>query len=333
MGSTAQLRSFDPGLGGHTVQAWSEYLADNPDLDAYMIDPLIASSWTVIYGDPKAGKSMLSLHVAEALASGSGDLWGLPIDSSGRVVGIATTDPGGQVETTRRLSDMNCRAPGRIKLWTAPTDPHDDTAWQSFVNDLTHHGVQVIVLDNLLGLGGGDFNSNAVAASIIKRLKQVSARGIRLVVVAHSRKVGQHSGPSILGSVQFLATFRHIVLVSKQAKATVVKLNGNTTPDLEVRLTRDPETGLLTPEGGEMAEVSKQVRKGITDEQKAWAFHIAANQMTRAAAGRYMQEVARLPTSKAGEQRVDRDLVVPGLLAKGAARQPLIEGPNLRSSE
>lgn len=321
---------------GCDIKKLVRYFDQHPEESDDLIEGLIGPDMTVVWGDPKAGKTIFTLQAAYAIAVGHGDLWGLSIPSTEMKVALVTTDPLAHMEAANviRSIGVDRLSDDRLRHWHAPVGV-GLSDWQDLAASVGTWGAAVVLVDNLLGFGGvEDFSSNSAAAAVVACLKQFTSQGVRVVAVSHSRKSGFKSSASLLGSVSFMAVFRRSLHVQARAGGRViVRVTGNSVADREFELFRDEATGLLSPNGGkiELGAPQGRDRKAIARKEHEMAYKILEQRFTQTEAGDFLSRKKQAKSPKAGEQQVKRTYIASGLLSMVGRGQPLVAGPNLPS--
>ncbi|MFD3946109.1 AAA family ATPase [Streptomyces sp. NPDC058579] len=158
--------------------------------ESFLIGDLLTSRITVLAGEPKAGKTLLSAGMVAALVNGEAEFLGLPVHRTVRHVVFGLTDDGAEEELKERLLD------------TVPDEavtifPVEHTGapgyWAGVLEDLLSIGADLFVLDNVVGslASGEDIASSVVAQRLIDDLKPISRAGIPVLLITHTAKAGE----------------------------------------------------------------------------------------------------------------------------------------------
>ena len=106
---------------GCDIKDLIRYSEEHPEEDQDLISGLFGPDMTVVWGDPKAGKSIFTLQSVFALAVGDQTLWELPIPAK-RKVALVTTDSRAHMEAAAVVKAIGADRlrDGRIRHWHAP---------------------------------------------------------------------------------------------------------------------------------------------------------------------------------------------------------------------
>jgi hypothetical protein len=161
------------------------------------IEPVIRDLWvpslTVITGQPFVGKSNLALMMADAVRAGAPFL-GREVQFAGTpCVAYAALDTDGLSEIGQLARQLPHAGYGGLWLLSEPLPkPTDKDAWAGWIEDMGALGVTHLIVDNLTELiGAGDLNTNTGVYDAIRRLKEVGAAGIPVLLIHHAAAPGQ----------------------------------------------------------------------------------------------------------------------------------------------
>jgi hypothetical protein len=215
-------------LAAYGVRSPAEVLSDDADRDAFLIEGVLHSDLTLLYGASEVGKSHLAVSLTEAVIRG-GDWFGHPVHRTGRVV-ILTSDPGGVREYSERLGDFGTDSVGVAR----PPAP-DVHLWAGLAGACVDQGIKLVVLDNLYSwCATADVNKNAEIGRPLSCLDPLIDKGIPVLLVHHTPKDG---GKTPAGAHSILAKARHSIHLSRSA----MTVHGNSVP--EVRYVVDRSAG------------------------------------------------------------------------------------------
>ncbi|MEU1822485.1 AAA family ATPase [Streptomyces abikoensis] len=208
--------------------------------DAFLIGDLLTSRITILAGEPKAGKTLLSAGMVQALLNGDDDFLGLPVHRSVRHVVFGLTDDGAEEELKERLLD------------TVPDDavtifPVENTGepgyWEGVLEDLLSIGADLFVLDNVVGslASGEDIASSVTAQRVIDNLKPISRAGIPILVITHTPKgsgEGMTTASAPIGGRAMAGGARGVIALRKSQKGRRIQTAINRAKeDVDLRVT------------------------------------------------------------------------------------------------
>jgi hypothetical protein len=192
------LRESVRGEKIETVRG-GDFLANPPPPRRLLVgDGVLAQGeWLFVMGEPKAGKSILSLDLACALAADSDvEPWcGFDVFAGGRRVLYLVGEGGAESFFPRflkRTSELTKDEQNRIELWfpsprLLSIDRSDEFA--RLRDFIVERGFDVVILDPLLHFHGLDENSNTEMRIVAGRLLELkAATGCAIIVVHHTRK-------------------------------------------------------------------------------------------------------------------------------------------------
>ncbi|MCF3938390.1 AAA family ATPase [Gordonia tangerina] len=155
-------------------------IAEDEQHSRWLIDGYLASSATMVTGEPESGKTALVAAMAAAVARGDSEFLGEPVESSGPVL-VITTDPGERHEWRTRADDLD--VPDDRWL-IADFDP---ARWDAYLDIATEFGVALVVFDNVTGALSGGIN-DADPSEILRPLTRIVSAGVPVVALHHSAK-------------------------------------------------------------------------------------------------------------------------------------------------
>ncbi|MFI6008824.1 AAA family ATPase [Streptomyces sp. NPDC051243] len=187
--------------------------------ESFLIGDLLTSRITVLAGEPKAGKTLLSAGMTSALVNGEPEFLGLPVHRTVQHVVFGLTDDGAEEELKERLLD------------TVPNDavtifPVEHTGepgyWDGVLEDLLSIDADLFVLDNALGslASGEDISKGVTAQRIIDDLKPISRAGIPVLVITHTAKAGEGTttASAPIGGRAMASGARGVIALRKSAR-------------------------------------------------------------------------------------------------------------------
>jgi RecA-family ATPase len=194
----------------------ADFLAESSGEPTFMVEGIIHSTATMLYGGPKTGKSWLTVDLAAALLTGQEQWLGRKVSPGPHVVAFATTDPGSDRETADRLAARG------LSEYPAYLVPFDRAAardqgmpyYDHLADALIEEGVTVLIFDNIFSAIAGDTKEQKDASVLLDGLNCFIRRGIAVIAVHHTGK-GSADSPARTptGSQAFTAWARSLVRV------------------------------------------------------------------------------------------------------------------------
>ncbi len=201
---------------------------------------------TIVQGDPGEGKTTAILRIAALLSKGDE----LPCDDTDREpinIIYQTTEDGLSDTIKPRLIEARADC-SRIKV-IDETDYALNMLDERVEKALIETGAKLVIFDPIQAYIGADVNMNSAneIRAVTKRLSVVAEKyGCAIILVGHMNKGGGKSSYRGLGSIDFQATVRSVLIVGRIKD----------TPQVRV-IAQDKSS--LAPEGGSVAfELDKE---------------------------------------------------------------------------
>lgn len=176
--------------GFTTILVDDEPLED--DRPRFLVDGLVARSLTLLYGQPKHGKSTLAMAMAVAVANGAPEFLGRKVNLNGPAkVGIIAGDPEDDIEYVKAL--RGSVPPGMVMTY-CPQRPPQPEHWASVLSEMKLWGVQLVIIDNLQAFCR-DVNDSRLVAPMLDRCDQLTRAGIAVILVHHTSEKPSEHGP------------------------------------------------------------------------------------------------------------------------------------------
>jgi RecA-family ATPase len=218
----------------------------------FLIEGYVSASSTIIFGQPKAGKTVLMTQLVRSLAEGV-PFFDVPV--SKHRVAVALTDPGAFVDFAKQCADLGMEVENIVCVEDIRDDSDFDTAIKM---------ADVLVVDNLDGLlpPNADMNSRNGVRPTIERLNTAIANNVSVIVVHHANKPGQFGAGRLPNGSQFITAWpRSILHLEKNRKGTgthKLTVSGNHTADRVFRLAMDCSAGLSFALQGEITDKEEE---------------------------------------------------------------------------
>jgi hypothetical protein len=264
----------------------AEWLAAAPpEPMRWLLDGVIpATGFSVIAAEPKASKTIVSLHLALAVANGSRELWGRKVGVEGRVLLIE--EEGASSDLHRRISmiasDLGLppRA-GRFDLLFRKRIKLDDPKSLHSLRELIFQlEPSLVILDPLSRLHNKEENSSSEMASVLDELNTLAAD--RSVIVLHHQNKGAGKGASrVRGTSAIFAAVDALVSISKDGDRRILEVEardeGAGNSSLVIRFDRAGSPTLVLGDATEASDedliaVIKTYASGVSLKQIREAF-------------------------------------------------------------
>ena len=227
-------------------------------VETWLIEPLVPAGGTcLIYGPPKAGKSVAALMMSQAIQNGA-DWLGYPVRQRGPVVYVQLDNPRSLwatrlIKTIQRFPEVGL--PLCADKETLDTYPSFDILNQTHADLLTVALREItpspvaVIIDTLIKSHSAKENDPTEMTRVMARLTS-AVRPAALIIVAHSRKNPTHEyTPSVVddnrGSNSVVGEMDAIISMTKSSMSIVGRAIEDTTfrthLEEDVRLWRGAE--------------------------------------------------------------------------------------------
>jgi len=211
----------------------------------FLIDGMLSTKMTILAGDPKSGKSFLTVAMVAALVNGDAEFLGHTIPRRLHKVAFALTDPDGPGETAQRFNDT-LPDPDVIVIGEIRGDTDSPDYWARQCAELVALKVELLVLDNVLGCIDGDIAEPRAARAFLDKLDPIMLAGIPILVVTHTAKAAAvHGGAGVgaaIGGRLFGARPRVLLHMMKAQRLGMrLRIDGNYAETIEYPLDFDNE--------------------------------------------------------------------------------------------
>jgi hypothetical protein len=119
-----------------------------PYEESFLIGDLLTTRITVLSGEPKAGKTLLSAGMGTALLNGEETFPGQPVLRKLDHIVFGLTDDGAPEELKERMQGV---VPGDAVTIFPVDDPGDPCYWAGIAEDLADIRPGLFILDNIIG--------------------------------------------------------------------------------------------------------------------------------------------------------------------------------------
>ncbi len=301
------------------------WIEDYPELSSdWPLEGLLCPYITILSGQPKVGKSTISLHMVFSLITGEPFL-GRKVNLEKKKVAWMGFDSG-WVNELRNNSQG--KTDGALLLQNPLTSLSQED-WRLLGNNLTRQGIGYLVIDHLYGLGGHlNLNENQEASRIMNCL-QVLVREfhIPILLLAQATK-NQRGAGSMAHSNLFKGNARVLLELAgtrRDGKRSLT-INGNEIPSETLQVYLGPTTlDLAQKEEGSERKQKRDFDGNIRKVKRLLSAAEPADLINTTTAGRLACRIGLSVTDEAGRKMVSR-LVKADLLALGPTG--FIQGDN-----
>ncbi|MUL85037.1 MULTISPECIES: AAA family ATPase [unclassified Mycolicibacterium] len=243
--------------------------------ETWIVEDVIGSATTLIYGEAKAGKSFLVSALIQALATGT-DFLGKPVpqDRAFSVAVCWTDDRGAQEYSERIRTVMPETSTPDARFYHLPI-MRTPEMWQALYDCVMAEGHNFVVIDNLAQTLNGSINEDAVVRQFFDGVRLFVRAGIPVVVVAHSSDKAGPNGykpDTPMGSAYISQAVRWRVFARRSRRGNItLKFVGNHSEPYEMTLshgagarfevidTKSPEAVKAAAEGAERVRTARRL--------------------------------------------------------------------------
>ena len=301
------------------------WIEDYPDCQSnWPIDGLLCPYITILSGQPKVGKSSISLHMVISMITGEKFL-GRTVNLEKNKVAWMGFDSG-WVNELRNNSQH--KTDGSLLLQNPLTSLALDD-WRLLGNNLTREGIGYLVIDHLYGLGGHlNLNENQEAARIMNCLQLlVREYQIPILLLAQATK-NQRGAGSMAHSNLFKGSARVLLELAgtrRDGKRSLT-ISGNEVPSETLQVYLGPTNlDLSQKQKGTERKQQRDFDGNIRKTNRLLSAAEPGDLVNTTTAGRLACKIGLSGTDEAGRKMVGR-LVKADLLAVGP--NGLIQGGN-----
>lgn len=195
------------------VMTYDDALVEADKVEPWLVEGIISSGSTLIFGQAKVGKSFLVSALVAALTSGEPFL-GQPVPQDRDFsVALCWADDGDRATYARQIREvLPQESTPRVTFYTMPTMTPD--RWEELYERVMSQGHSVVIIDNLTQVMEGNINSQEDVNRFFSGVRRFTRAGIPVVIIGHSSDKGGANGapPSdkpmgssaIRGSVRWL---------------------------------------------------------------------------------------------------------------------------------
>ncbi len=187
--------------------------------NSWLVDRLIPKDGiTCISGQPKVGKSMLSLYLAVCIATGINFLGHFETEKAG-VLYISKDEPMNLTQS--RLKKMVVDSNGELPI-TFISDTKlffdSDRYISQLLTIIDSNQIKVIIIDSFRRIFRGNENESQTINEVQNRLKKIQEKGVTIIFIHHHGKGGffkRTGGDKLRGSSDILAMLDSLLLIEQ----------------------------------------------------------------------------------------------------------------------
>lgn len=292
------------------------WIEDYPDLaDDWPIEGLLCPYITILSGQPKVGKSTISLHMVIAMITGEPFI-GRSVNLAKRKVAWMGFDSG-WVNELRNNSEN--KIDGALLLQNPLTSLVLDD-WRQLGENLTKAGIGYVVIDHLYGLGGHlNLNENQEASKIMNCL-QVLVREYQIPVLLLAQATKNQRGAGSMAHSNFFKGNARVLLelagTRRDGKRSLT-VNGNEVPSETIQVYLGPTNlDLAQKEKGSDKKQQRDFEGNIRKRDRLITAALSGDLLNPTTAGRLAKKIGLSVSDEAGRKMVSR-LVNANLLILG----------------
>lgn len=220
--------------------SYSEALKLADKGETWIVENMIGSATTLLYGEAKSGKSFLVSALIKSLATGADFLEKpVPQDRDFSVAVCWTDDRGAQEYSERIRGVMPDGTTPKVRFYHLPLMQTREM-WQTLYGQVMAGGHNFVVVDNMAQTLNGTVNDDAVVRQFFDGVRLFVRAGIPVVVVAHSSDKAGMNGrkpETPLGSGYITQAVRWRVFARRSRKGNItLKFMGNHAEPYEMTL-------------------------------------------------------------------------------------------------
>lgn len=210
--------------------SFEEALLEAEQVEPWLIEGIISSGSTLLYGQAKVGKSFLVSALIASLMSGE-DYLGKPVPKDRDFsVALCWCDDGDRATYARQIREVLPEGSGaKVGFYTMPAMSPDH--WEDLFHQVTERRHSLVVIDNLTQSLDGSINDQEAVARYFHGVRKFTRAGIPVVIVGHSSdKVGQngYAPDKPMGSSAIRGSVRWLCYVKRARKGNVtLTFSGN----------------------------------------------------------------------------------------------------------
>ena len=214
-----------------STYSWDEARAKAREAAPFVIPGLLASSITVWFGQPKAGKSALVTALVANIARGEGTFLGRTLSRPFDRVVIVTTDAGGVSEYATRLETAGIGDDPHVTITFADPTMLDAVGWVLLSDYIGPNSSTLVVIDNLTQILQGSMNDDIATRIFTTGVRRLTDAGGPVLVVHHqsdkSGPYGPPRGPMGHTAISAMARWKVGIRPNQECSRLTLQTEGN----------------------------------------------------------------------------------------------------------
>jgi RecA-family ATPase len=235
----------------------------------WMVPKIIPEGLSILCGKPKIGKSILSLNLAVAVATGDMALGKIPVEKSG-VLYLALEDSHRRLKERLKAVLQNGKPPENLIVSTFISSIQNGGIGQLNIWLKHHNDVGFVIIDTYARIKGKKSNNTDVFLddyNELAKIKEVAdSHNIGILLIHHTRKeVSEDVFDTVLGSTGITAAADTLIVLEKNKNVVNLHVRGRDVEEDKLELTFDSKTlsWMLVGDAGEYSLTGE--RKEIVD--------------------------------------------------------------------
>jgi hypothetical protein len=254
--------------------SYAEALKIADEGETWIVENVIGSATTLLYGEAKSGKSFLVCALIKSLATGT-DFLGVPVPQDRAFsVAVCWTDDRGAAEYSDRIRTVMPQSDTPdVRFYHLPL-MRTPEMWHALYDRVVFQGHNFVVIDNLAQTLNGSVNDDAVVRQFFGGVRLFVRAGIPVVVVAHSSDKAGMNGykpETPMGSAYISQAVRWRIFARRSGKGNMtLKFMGNHAEPYEMTLYHGAGAqfdvlDVKSPEGLKASSEGRQRSEGLFD--------------------------------------------------------------------
>jgi len=212
----------------------------------WMIPSIIPEGLSILCGKPKIGKSILSLNLAVAVATGGMALGKIQVEKSG-VYYLALEDSHRRLKERFKAVLQNGKSPENLIVNTSISSIQDGGIEQLDIWLNQHKDVGFVIIDTYARIKGKKSNNTDIYLEdyneLVKIKEVADSHNIGLLLIHHTRKEeSEDIFDKVLGSTGITAAADTLIVLEKNKNVVNLHVRGRDVEEAELALEFDSKT-------------------------------------------------------------------------------------------
>lgn len=184
----------------------------------FVIDGLVTTGATLLYGEPNAGKSLMTAGMVASLATGKPFL-GRKVNDRRRVA-VCWSDDRGPAEYSKRMAPLLPDGSTDDVLFYCMPIMRTAEQWERLYDRVTDDGCDIVVFDVLTQILDGDINDGPPIAKFFDGVRRFTRVGIPALVITHSseKRVNGQASNKPMGHTSISGFARWNIFLQKSSR-------------------------------------------------------------------------------------------------------------------